>query len=232
MSAEESGRSRPEHSEAARGKEERVLPFDVKLGTTPLELFTEIIPRAHRQLVPKHGDREELVVAVSVDGDSATSALRCVVRGADITVSAASASTDPESHIYLQLHADSLQAFLNDWATDKKYLPKFSPKGASIFTDPRVLRRLAQVTGSIELALPDFPGGRASLRAGAFGGRTARAKVDRDPDVVVESSNEVFDQLLAGTLRPEEALSDARVTVTGRKMVALQFAFALAPFMS
>jgi hypothetical protein len=111
-------------------------------------------------------------------------------------------------------------------------LPKFSPKGASIFTDPRVLKRLAHVTGSIELALPNFPGGRASLRAGAFGGKPARVKVDREPDVTVESSMEAFDELLAGKLRPEEALSDSRVKVTGRKMVALQFAFALAPFLS
>jgi SCP-2 sterol transfer family len=209
-----------------------VLPFDVKLGTTPLELFTEIIPRAHRQLVPKLGDRDELIIAVSVDGDAATSALRCVIRGAEISVTSAADNSDSDAHLYLLLRIDSLQAFLDDWGTDKKYLPKFSPKGASIFTDPRVLKRLAHVTGSIELALPNFPGGRASLRAGAFGGKTARVKLDRDPDVVVESSMEAFDELLTGKLRPEEALSDSRVKVTGRKMVALQFAFALAPFLS
>jgi hypothetical protein len=217
---------------AACGKEERVLPFDVKLGTTPFELFTEIIPRAHRQLVPKLGDRDELIIAVSVDGDPETNALRCVIRGAEISVSAAADNSDSDAHLYLLLRIDSLQAFLNDWGTDKKYLPKFSPKGASIFTDPRVLRRLAHVTGSIELALPNFPSGRASLRAGAFGGRQARVKWDRDADVTVESSLDLFDLLLAGEIRPEEALSDSRVTVTGKKMVALQFAFALAPFMS
>ena len=218
-----------------------MLPFDVKLGTTAFELFTEIIPRAHRQLVPKHGDREEIVIHVSVEGDPSCSALRCEVRGADIVVTPTTGSTgtesrggrdEPEAHIYLLLHDDSLRAFLEDWGTDKKYLPKFSPKGASIFTDPRVLRRLAHVTGSIELALPTFPSGRASLRAGAFGGRLARVKLDRDPDVTVESSMDLFDLLLTGDMRPEEALSDSRVTVTGKKMVALQFAFALAPFMS
>ncbi len=209
-----------------------MLPFDVKLGTRPLELFTEILPRAHRQLVPKLGDRDELIVAILVDGDPDTKALRCVIRGADISVTASEDRSSVEAHLYLALKADSLQAFLDDWGTEKKYLPKFSPKGASIFTDPRVLRRLAHVTGSIELALPNFPGGRASLRAGAFGGKPARVKLDREPDVVVESSMEAFDELLTGKLRPEEALSDSRVNVTGRKMVALQFAFALAPFLS
>ncbi|MEO8878455.1 MAG: hypothetical protein ABI461_22895 [Polyangiaceae bacterium] len=205
-----------------------MLPFDVKLGTTPFELFTEVIPRAHRALVPKHGDREELVVSVAVEGDPSCSALACVIRGAEISVT----PSETDAHLYLQLRADSLQEFLNDWGTDKKYLPKFSPKGASIFTDPRVLRRLAQVTGSIELALPDFPPGRASLIAGAFGGRKSKPKPDRKPDVVVEASNELFDKLLAGSITPDAALADALVTVTGKKMVALQFAFALAPFVS
>ncbi len=209
-----------------------MLPFDVKLGTTAFELFTEVIPRAHRQLVPKHGDREELVVHISVEGDPSCNALRCVVRGADISVTPTTGKDEPQAHLYLLLHDDSVRAFLDDWGTDKKYLPKFSPKGASIFTDPRVLRRLAHVTGSIELALPNFPSGRASLRAGAFGGREARVKLTREADVTVESSNDLFDLLLAGEMRPEEALSDSRVTVTGRKMVALQFAFALAPFLS
>jgi hypothetical protein len=209
-----------------------VLPFDVKLGTTPFELFTEIIPRAHRQLVPKHGDRDEITIAISVKGDASCAALQCSVRGADISVTPTTGKDDPETHLYLLLQDDSLRAFLEDWGTDKKYLPKFSPKGASIFTDPRVLRRLAHVTGSIELALPNFPSGRASLRAGAFGGRQARVKWDRDADVTVESSMDLFAVLLAGEIRPEEALSDSRVTVTGKKMVALQFAFALAPFMS
>ena len=42
-----------------------MLPFDVKLGTTGLELFTDVIPKAHRQLVPRHPDKEELVIAVA-----------------------------------------------------------------------------------------------------------------------------------------------------------------------
>lgn len=206
-----------------------MLPFDVKLGTTGYELFTEVIPRAHRQLVTQHGDREELVVSVAVEGDPSCSALSCVIRGSEITVTP---GADADAHLYLQLHTGSLQAFLNDWATDKKYLPKFSPKGASIFTDPRVLRRLAQVTGSIELALPSFPSGRASLVAGAFGGRKSKPKAGRGPDVVVEATNELFARLLAGEISPDAALADALVTVTGKKMVALQFAFALAPFVS
>ncbi len=209
-----------------------MLPFDVKLGTTAFELFTEIIPRAHRQLVPKLGDRDEITVAISVEGDSACEAIHCSIRGAEIAVTPTTGRDGSEAQLYLLLKHDSLRAFLEDWGTDKKYLPKFSPKGASIFTDPRVLKRLAQVTGSIELALPNFPTGRASLRAGAFGGKKSRVRWDRDADVTVESSMDLFDLLLAGQMRPEEALSDSRVSVTGKKMVALQFAFALAPFMS
>ncbi len=209
-----------------------MLPFDVKLGTTAFELFTEIIPRAHRQLVPKLGERDEISIAISVEGDATCAALQGSVRGAEISVTPTTGRDDPEAHLYLLLHDDSLRAFLEDWGTDKKYLPKFSPKGASIFTDPRILKRLVQVTGSVELALPSFPNGRASLRAGAFGGKRARVKWDRDADVTVESSMDLFDLLLAGQMRPEEALSDSRVKIAGKKMVALQFAFALAPFMS
>lgn len=206
-----------------------MLPFDVKLGTTPLELFEDVIPKAHRQLVPKQGDKAELVVAVTVHGDDEVSSLRATIRGADIDVAT---DSDEKAHVSLVLEKASLVAFLEDWATTRRYVPKFSPKGAAILTDPRVLGRIAHVTGSIELALPDFPGGRARLQATAYGGKATRVDPDREPDVVVEASNDVFDKMLAGTVLPEEALAQSLVTVKGKRMVALQFAFALAPFLA
>ncbi len=205
-----------------------MLPFDVKLGTTPLELFTEVIPKAHRQLVPKHENKDELVVAVRVEGDPDCDSLRASIRGSEITVS----SSSGPAHVAIWLEKNSLNAFLEDWATLRRYVPKFSPTGASILTDPRVLRRIVHVTGTIETALPDFPGGPARLRATAFGGRAAKVDFERDADVVVEASNDVFDKMLAGSLLPEEALAESLVAVKGKRMVALQFAFALAPFMA
>ena len=205
-----------------------MLPFDVKLGTTPLELFTEVIPKSHRQLVPRLSDKDELVVAVRVEGDPECDFLRASIRGHEIAVSPSSGS----AHVAIWLEKNSLNAFLEDWATHRRYVPKFSPTGASILTDPRVLRRIAHVTGTIETTLPGFPSGPARLRATAFGGRMAKVDFERDPDVTVEASNEVFDKMLAGSLLPEEALAESLVVVKGKRMVALQFAFALAPFMA
>ncbi|HEX7665934.1 MAG TPA: SCP2 sterol-binding domain-containing protein [Polyangiaceae bacterium] len=205
-----------------------MLPFDVKLGTTPLELFTDVIPNAHRNLVPKLGDKDELVIAVRVDGDRECDSLRAVIRGNDITVSEGSGP----ANVTLLLEKNSLNAFLEDWATTRKWVPKFSPKGAALLTDPRVLKRIAQVTGSIEMGLPDFPGGPAKLKAAASGGKPGKVDFERDPDVKIEATNDLFEKMLAGAVLPEEALSQSLVKVEGKKMVALQFAFALAPFLA
>ncbi len=205
-----------------------MLPFDVKLGTSPLELFTDVIPNAHKSLVPKLGDKDELVVAVRVDGDRACDSLRVVIRGNDITVGEGSGP----ANVSLLLEKASLNAFLEDWATTRKWVPKFSPKGAALLTDPRVLKRIAQVTGSIEMSLPDFPGGPARVRAAATGGKPGKVDFERPADVKIEATNELFEKILAGTVLPEEALAQSLVKIEGKRMVALQFAFALAPFIT
>ena len=54
-------------------------------------------------------------------------------------------------------------------------------------------------------------------------------KIDPDPDVTIEVSLATVERILDGKLGPEEALADGDVRVTGKRLVAGQLAFALAP---
>jgi putative sterol carrier protein len=51
-----------------------------------------------------------------------------------------------------------------------------------------------------------------------------------DPDVVIETSLATYVRMLAGELGPEDALVDGDVRVDGKRLLAVQLAFAVAPF--
>ena len=70
--------------------------------------------------------------------------------------------------------------------------------------------------------------GRAAILLGAGGGKKIR--VSDEADVTIEASVATFERMLAGTLAPDEAISGSHVELIGKKLVAMQFAFALAPF--
>jgi hypothetical protein len=114
-------------------------------------------------------------------------------------------------------------------------VPKARPSGDLVMLgDPRVLKRIKMVTGAVELAIRDFeePGG-----AGGGARRVALAialgapakKLDPAPDVVIETSMKTYLRLLDGTMGPEDALADGDVSVKGRRMLAMQLAFAIGP---
>ena len=129
----------------------------------------------------------------------------------------------------LRIAAATAQRFLDDWSGPKRWLPKFTPGGGvAILTDPRLLRRLAMVTGRIELAISNFEGGRVSMTLAA--GARAVHDDSATPDVVVEMKMDAFERLLDASLAPDEAIGDSHVTVRGKKLVAMQFALALVPF--
>ena len=51
-----------------------------------------------------------------------------------------------------------------------------------------------------------------------------------DPDVSISIALPAFLEVLAGTLGPDQAIAEGRVKLTGKKLVAMQFALALVPY--
>jgi hypothetical protein len=203
-----------------------VLPFEIPPGTTPRTLLTELLPRDHARLVPAEAGRARVLVQVDdaryeldLDGprlslDEAQGGIRAEDRG--------------RFDIVLTVAESTIQRFLDDWSGPKRWLPKFTPQGGvHILTDPRLVRRAAMVTGSIEIAVADFEGGPVGMRVAA-GARAMRG--EDEADAVVDLSMDAFERLLAGTLGPDDAIADRHVTVRGKKLVAMQFALALVPF--
>jgi hypothetical protein len=209
-----------------------MLPFEIPTGTTSRTLFETVLPDAHKKLVPASAGKDELTLAVRIGGNEALSeggsahGHTFTFRGSDVTVDA----SERPANLWIAVQKKTLDRFLADWMGERRFAPKFTPRGgALLLTDPRIMKRLVMVTGCIELALPDFEGERASFFVGAGGGR----KIDIDPespDVVIEATVPTFERLLAGALPPDEAISGSHVTIRGKKLVAMQFAFALAPF--
>jgi putative sterol carrier protein len=83
-------------------------------------------------------------------------------------------------------------------------------------------------SGKIELALVDLDGERVAMTV-AFGAAAKKTIDPDDPDVTIEATVAVFEEILAGKLAPEEAIAEGRVTVKGKKLLAMQMALALAP---
>lgn len=202
-----------------------MLPFEIPDGTTVETLLTQVVPAAHARLVPSSAGREPFRAAieigglasfvVSLDGPSMT-----VAKGEEKNVDAR-----------LRFHARDAEAFLADWTGEKRLVPKAKPPGdLLLLSDPRILKRLKLATGAIELALRDFDGDGGPRRASISVALGATAKkADPDPDAVIETSMKTYLRLLSGGLGPEEALADGDVTVKGKRFVAMQLAFAVAP---
>jgi hypothetical protein len=207
-----------------------MFPFEIPPGTTAESFFLSVVPEAHRRRVPdvvgKAGASpervEEYVLVAEIQGGEA---FTYAVRGREVNVTRGSAP----ALLWVSVAKNTLERFLLDWTTEKRFIPKFKPRGdVALFTDPRVLKRLTMVTGRVELALPEFEGGRAAILLGAGGGKKIR--VSDEADVTIEASVATFERMLAGTLAPDEAISGSHVELMGKKLVAMQFAFALAPF--
>lgn len=196
-----------------------MLPFELAPGTSLETLMRELLPRAHREHARGPGQYQ---VVTSFDGGPA---FTLDIDGTEIDVREGAAA---RPHVSLSSHATTAAHFLDDWSTTRNFLPKFPmPPDLRIVTDAALLRRLALVNGSVELALVDFAPGRASMVV-ACG--QAAAKAGAPADVIMEATMSVFERLLSGALRPDHALLDAGVTLRGKRLVAMQFALALAPF--
>ncbi len=118
------------------------------------------------------------------------------------------------------------QLFLDDWLGPKTLAPSFEPRGLASITDPRFLRGFATVKGVLSVTLDDFEGKSATLLVASG----PDASLYDDPDASIHIKLPAFQQILAGVLAPDEAIAEGHVTLTGKKLVAMQFALTLVPY--
>jgi putative sterol carrier protein len=202
-----------------------MLPFEIPAGTTLAKLVEEVVPAAHARLVPASAGREKFTCAFELEGEK-----KWVVdlEGQSMKVRADEVSA-PDARI--RAKAIDAQAFLDDWTGPQKLVPKQRGRtDVVLMSDPRLLKRIKMVTGAVELAIRDFSDGGSPRRVSiAIAVGAPAKKEDPKPDVVIETSMKTYLRLLAGGMGPEDALADGDVSVQGKRLVAMQFAFAVAP---
>ncbi len=201
-----------------------MFPIVIPPGTTVESLFTKFAVELHKKYVTESA-KDEQVAAVRIEGGPSYTYR---VRGRDLFVE----EGEPKSAaLWMVMKIETVERFLADWTGPKKYFPRFAPPPGALvmLSDPRVMKRLAMVSGRVELALVDFEGERISIVVGC--GDAAKKGIDTyEPDVVIEAKTKTFDKLLAGQLAPEDALADGDVVQRGKKLVAMQLVLALAAF--
>ena len=201
-----------------------VSGFEIPPDTTVRSLVESVAPALHARLVPDDVPTDALVVNVRIEHAGSWTVN---IRGREMRVVEGEADRPT---LWLFTTARTVELFLEDAAGPRRLSPRFGPTAATaLLSDPRLVRRAAMAHGRIELALRDVGGERLAI---VFGfGSAARRRIDPDDaDVVVEAGLGTVEQMLAGTLAPEEALADGNVAVRGNRMLALQLALAVAPF--
>lgn len=213
----------------AKGTTRPPMLIEIPPGTTLESLVTEVIPAAHEKLVPASAGSDRFRVGLHFfEGRGATSYTLEIV-GSTLSVRE---GASPDVDLWLGAHADVAREFVADLSGDKRFAPTFTPPGdVAMISDPRVFRRIKMVTGKLELALTDFPGDagpRASLWV-CLGPNAKKPAFPEDADVTIETHTATFERMLRGALGPEDALADGDVKVSGKRLVAMQLALALAP---
>jgi len=193
----------------------RTLPA----GTTLRSLVEALIPEDHAAHVP--ADAGEAKVGFRFAGGPC---YRLEASGSRLTVT--ETPRIEGAPLLLSVDEATAQLFLDDWLGPQKLAPSFEPRGLGSITDARFLRRVSAVKGVILLTLDDLEGKAASLLVASG----PDASVYDDPDVTLHIKLPAFLKVLAGTLPPDEAISGGHVTITGKKLVAMQFALALVPY--
>jgi len=200
-----------------------MFPFEVPEGATLRSLVTEVFPQTHAKLVPASAGNAAFTIVLALEGEGSFTAR---VSGSSVVVRDEEAR---ERNVWISGNARHADRFLEDWKTERRFVPKFAPAGdVVLMSDPRVLSRLVMASGKIELALVDLDGERVAMTV-AFGAAAKKTIDPDDPDVTIEATVAVFEEILAGKLAPEEAIAEGRVTVKGKKLLAMQMALALAP---
>jgi hypothetical protein len=205
-----------------------MLPFEIPPGTTLESLITDVVPAAHAKLVPASEGRVPFVCALELEGVG-----RWIVTldGTKMSVRSGEEKA-PDARICMR--GEDAQAFLDDYMGPRRFVPKQKrpPTGVQMLSDPRVLKRIKMVSAAIELACADFDDGKGGssrrLVLSAALGAPAK-KVEPDPDVTIEVSMKTYLRLIDAGGAPEEALADGDVSVKGKRLLAMQVAFAIGP---
>jgi hypothetical protein len=196
-----------------------MFPFEIPPGTTIDTLFRQVLPAVHRSLVLPRArdaaDSERFVAVVRVSG--ATS-FTLEIQGSELSVREGEGASPS---FWVVLDEPTLWKLAGLVPTARADLV--------LVTDPRVLRRLALVSARAELALIGSGGGRLSVVV-ATGPSAKRDIAEEGADVVLEASVATLERLATGALLPEDAIADGHVAVRGKKLVAMQYALAFAPF--
>jgi putative sterol carrier protein len=196
-----------------------MIPRTLPPGTTLRSLVEVLLPADHAAHVPP--DAGEARVCFRFAGGAAYT---LEASGSRLTVT----ETDriESAPLLLSVPEDTAQLFLDDWLGPQKLAPSFEPVGLGSITDARFLRRISAVKGVISLTLADFEGRPATLQVASG----PDASLYDDPDVTITIQLPAFLKMLAGALPPDEAITGGHVTLNGKKLVAMQFALALAPY--
>ena len=201
-----------------------MFPNQNPQGTTLDSLFTKVVPDAHARFVPAGSDAAEHKLLIHVAG---AKTYTLSVRGKDLAVRE---GEEAGCGLWAKVEKKTVELFLDDWMGAKRWVPKFVPPGGLVLmTDPRILKRVTMVSAKVELSVPDFEGGPISMTVAA-GDVARRGPSDAPADTTVETTRATFEKILSGALAPEDAIADGKVTLRGKALVAMQFAFALAPF--
>ncbi len=199
-----------------------MFPFEIAPGTTIEQLLNDVLPKAHAKLVSA---TEVGSFKVAVKVTPGPTYLLSIDKNR-LSVREESAKTG----IWVHLDEKAVVFFLDDMATTKRFLPKFVPEGGfTMLTDPKVLKRVSLVNGKIEIKLVDSPIGTISLFVAA-GAKAKEGLFADDPDATLEVHMPTVENILSGKVGPEAALSDGSVGIKGRRLVAMQFALAIAPY--
>jgi putative sterol carrier protein len=206
-----------------------MFPFEIPPGTTVRDLVTKVFPETHARLVPAAtgaAGGEAFTIVLALEGLEGGGSFTADVQGNTVTVRDDEAR---QRHVWVCARAEDAERFLEDWSGARRFVPKFVPGGDLVLlTDPRILKRLAMVSGKVELALADFEGERVAMTVAL--GAAAKKTIDPDDaDVTVEATVAVFEELLAGKIAPQDAIAEGRVAVKGNKLLAMQLALAVAP---
>lgn len=201
-----------------------MLPFEIPADATLESLLLSVYPEAHGRLVPQSAGREPFTAAVEIGAR----AWLATLDGTKMTVEE---RDEKKCDLRIMTERAAAEAFVDDLTGDKRFVPRFAPPSdIALFTDPRILKRVKMANGTIELAISDFPlDGEATRVAMKIAVGAPARRVDPDPDVTIETTIATVERILDGQLGPEEALADGGVNVSGKKLVAGQLAFALAP---
>jgi hypothetical protein len=196
-----------------------MIPRTLPAGTTLRSFFEELLPADHLANVP-HDAGDARVSVRLVGGPTYAFA----VTGSQLAIRETDRIED--APLLLSFEESTAQLFLDDWLGPQRLAPSFEPRGLASVTDPRLIRRFAAIKGVISLTLDDFDGQSATLLVAAG----PDASLYDDPDATVRIRLPAFLELLAGRLGPDEAIADGHVTLSGKKLVAMQFALALVPY--